>query len=77
MPIKVYIKPVNDGYQAVCPVFKFEVSAPTKDEASQRMNEKIRIRVEEMKAEGHRPPEPSKSCEASSNCANKGCGGDC
>jgi len=68
---------LNDGYQAVCPVFKFEVSAPTKDEANRLMNEKIRIRVEEMKAEGRGPADATPSCETSSNCGQKGCGGDC
>lgn len=77
MPIKVYLKPSEDGYKAVCPVFDFEVCAPTKDEASRRMNEKIRIRIEEMKAAGKVPADKNTSCAASSNCTEKGCGGDC
>jgi len=75
MPVKVYIKPIEGGYRASCQQFGFEVDAKTKEEASGRMNEKIKERVEAMKAAGKLSEKAPAACSPQDGCSQSGCSG--
>jgi len=76
MAIKVLIEPVADGYRARCRQFELELTAPSKAEASRRMNEAIREVVERLKREGRlKEPAEGPACPSAADCAQKGCGG--